>query len=201
MQYNCDHLFITEKLANRFISLKLFNHYEDTDIENLLFNIFKKILDNDYFPNERLLDNNDIFNIYLKFNDQINYKREKYFDIQKAKILNYYKKKQKKEEECFYTSEETIAKIKHKKSGALDQKSCIAICRIIIKNKIQSSFAEFFVLICRFIFSEIFDEKIKDSDYDFKKAFSNAQFLIFKPEIEETIKNYDKKINKEKQND
>lgn len=201
MQYNCDHLFITEKLAKRFMNLKSFNYYNDTDSENLLFNIISKILDNDYIANDKLIENKNMSMVYLLFYEDINYKRDNYFNVQRNKILNYYKKKHKKNEECFYSIDETIKRIAYKKSGAIDKKICFTICQKIINDKAQSSFAELFILICKFVFSFDFDKNVILYDYYLEDSFSRTQFTILKSEIAKTIENYNKKINKEEQND
>ena len=197
--HNEESLFINEKLANRFLTLKEFNHYNDTDIENLLFNICMKIVDNDFKPNDRLVNDNILFIYFINFYDEINHKRKSYYDIQVRNITNSYNKKIKEGKEPYYSIDDTISRIKYKKSGSISYKICLFISKEIMKLNIQSSFCGLFVLICKYVFNVEFNLKVANSNIEYTfSSFSNTQFLIFKDNINLMRENYNKKMNKDK---
>lgn len=198
--HNEQSLFITEKLANRFLTLKHFGHYNNTGVENLLFNIFMKTIDNDSNPNDELLSNYAYMSAYIGFYDDTNHKRKSYYDIQKRNIINSYNKKLQDGNKPFYSIENTISRIKYKKSSSLSYKICIAIAKDIVKLKVDSTFAMLFVSICKYVFTDEANNKIfNNSNMEYNiSPFANVQFLAFKESIDKSIQNYKTKIEKSK---
>lgn len=193
------HLFINERIINRFLTLKQFNKYNNSNVENLLLNIFCKIVDNDFTPNEALLNNDDFLNVFMSFYDNINHTRKQYYDRQVKNIIKFYNKKKIEEKETNSSLEDSISRIKYKTSHKISKELSYYICKIIINLKIDSSFAQLFVLICKYAFDDEFEQNIDililKNEYIFN-SFSNVQFLYIKSLIDKNIESYNKKINK-----
>lgn len=193
------HLFINERIINRFLTLKQFNKYNNSNVENLLLNIFCKIVDNDFTPNEALLNNDDFLNAFMSFYDNINHTRKQYYDRQVKNIIKFYNKKKIEEKETNSSLEDSISRIKYKTSHKISKELSYYICKIIINLKIDSSFAQLFVLICKYSFDDEFEQNIDililKNEYIFN-SFSNVQFLYIKSLIDKNIESYNKKINK-----
>ena len=203
---NDETLFINEKMINRFLTLKKFNRYTSSDMDILLLSIFNKIIDDDFVPEDKLIENEHLTNAYISFYDDISYKRKLYYNQQIENIKKFYDRKKNSDIKVNYSLDDTISRIKYKTSYKIKKTLCHWICKNIIKTKSNSDFSQLFVLMCRYVFDEHFfnDIQLLESKTNYiYNSFANVQFIHMKELIDANNKKYYEKveINKAKKNE